>query len=341
MVTPQEVILEKVLAEYPIKAGDIRNETIKEKKGVWWVGTDRGLMILKRMSSSEETLRYILNAVGHLAANGILIPAVVKTRDGAEYVCIDGVCYILMKAIEGSAPEYGSAKELSGIVRGLASFHKASRGFFPSEGTKPKYHLGTWVDDYIGQLEDIRGFVQDKDFSAAEPQIAKDFPYFAQRAGEAIEGLKGSEYAEWIRKAGAEGCLCHQDFAAGNLILTPKGELYVLDIDSLTVDIPARDIRKLLNKIMKKNGKWEAEKTRRILEDYQEVNPLTRDEWKVVMLDLAFPHLYLGAVNKYCYRRDREWSDEKYHKRIAEMSAFEKTVEPVLKCFDSIVPVKR
>jgi len=44
-----------------------------------------------------------------------------------------------------------------------------------------------------------------------------------------------------------------------------------------------------------------------------------------------------GAMNKFYYKRDKEWSFEKYLKRINEMTALEKTITPVLENFDSIV----
>jgi len=44
-----------------------------------------------------------------------------------------------------------------------------------------------------------------------------------------------------------------------------------------------------------------------------------------------FPHLFLGAMNKFYYKRDKEWSFEKYLKRINEMTALEKTITPVWK----------
>ena len=56
------------------------------------------------------------------------------------------------------------------------------------------------------------------------------------------------------------------------------------------------------------------------------------------MADIKFPHLFLGAMNKYYYRRDKEWSEEKYFRRIKEMCAFEKTIEPLLKNFEQLIP---
>ncbi len=323
--------LDIVLKQYPITAFDIRNESYKGKKGVWWVSTNKGMKILKKVSNSEQTLLFILDAVRHLIRNGIQIPPVQKTLDGKEYVCADGVCYVLSEAIIGRNPAYTSPAELAVIAGGLAKFHRASAGFFPSSGTKPKYHLGLWVENYIKQLEDIKTYYQNdllkKEHNPINALIIREFPYFYERALKAIEGLRGKEYSDWVNDAKEKGSLCHQDFAAGNLLITPAADLYILDTDSLTVDIAARDIRKLLNKVMKKSGKWQPETVRDIMSYYQSHNPLTPSQWEVVRLDLLFPHLFFGAVDKFYRRRDKEWSEEKYMKRIMEISTFEKTGE--------------
>lgn len=321
--------IDTVLGHYPLKVLDIRNESYKDKKGVWWIHSPDGLRILKKVSNSEETLRFILDAVRHLTKNGVRLPRICKTSAGSDYVRIDDVCYVLTEAIEGRNPSYSIPREMESISAELARFHKASEGFSPSVGTKPKCHLGLWIDDYSKQLEDFKGFYEKE----------REFLYFHKRASNAIEGLRGVEYDEWVGKARSQGCLCHQDFAAGNLLLTPGGEIYVLDTDSITIDIPARDIRKLLNKVMKKSGRWDIDLAKSILHSYQSKNPLTASEWEVVRLDLMFPHLFLGAVSKHFYKRDKEWSEDKYIQRIAEVSVFEKTINPVLEDFNRIIPV--
>jgi spore coat-associated protein S len=333
--------LDEVLSNYDIKVSGIRNETYKDKKGVWWIKTSSGMKVLKKISNSESTLKFILSAVSHLTQNGVLMPAVNKAKDGRDFVNINDTCYVLLDAIEGKNPTYGS-QHLAIIVREMARFHKASAGFRPPPDSKPKCHLGTWIDDYQQQIEDMNSFYKKElEKKAADPigkTVIEEFPYFYSRAWKAIEGLRCEEYAAWVNKAKSTGCLCHQDFAAGNLVLTASGKLYVLDTDSITIDIPARDIRKLLNKVMKKNGKWDVELTKKIFGYYQSENPLTRDEWKVVGLDILFPHLFIGAMNKYYYQRDKEWSKEKYLERIKEMSALEKTITPVMDRFDSLIP---
>ncbi len=334
--------LKEVLRNYNIQVSGVRNESYKEKKGVWWIHTPEGYKILKKISNSEDTLKYILSTVGHLRKNGINIPDVIKTKDNKEYVNIKGTCYVLSEAVEGKNPSYDIPQQLMSVVRELARFHKASAGYKPPSETKPKVHLGTWIEDYENQLEDMNNFYKKelnlKENDAVGKLIIKEFPEFYKRAQKAITGLKGNEYKEWVEKSENTGSLCHQDFAAGNLFLTNEGKVFVIDTDSITIDIPARDIRKLLNKIMKKKKKWDPELTRKILGYYQAENPLTPEEWQVVKLDLMFPHLFIGAMNKYYYKREKTWTTENYHKRLKEVLAIEKSISPVINSFDSLIP---
>lgn len=331
--------LNEVLGNYDISVLSIKNESYKDKKGVWWIQAPEGYKILKKISNSEDTLKYIISAVHHLIQNGMKIPSINKTKSGNDYVNINGTCYVLSDAISGKTPSYDSPRELMAIIRELARFHRAAAGFHPPENTKPKNHLGIWVQDYTEQTEDMNRFYRDELSVNGKDSIGKfilnEFPYFYKRAYEAIESLKGKEYSDWVEKAGKMGCLCHQDFASGNLIMTPN-EIYILDTDSITIDIPARDIRKILHKIMKKSGKWEMDLTKRVLDYYQSQNPLTQSEWQVVKMDIMFPHLFIGAMNKYYYQRDKEWSPQKYLQRLKEMAAFEKTIVPLLDNFQAL-----
>ncbi|TYQ15536.1 UNVERIFIED_CONTAM: spore coat-associated protein S [Acetivibrio alkalicellulosi] len=345
MVSIAKEPLEIVLSNYNITVTKIRNESYKEKKGVWWIHTSEGFKILKKISNSEDTLKYIISAVNHLRSKGINIPKIIKTKNDNDYVLINGSCYVLSDAANGKNPSYDNSREFKIISKELARFHNASKGFFPLENTKPKIHLGKWVDDYQKQLEDMNSFYK-RDFKNNQSGeignlIIKEFPSIYKRGENALLGLNREDYKIWVEKTQKTGGLCHQDFAAGNLLLTSEDEVFILDTDSLTIDIPARDIRKLLNKMMKKKGSWNLEVIKTFMNYYQLENPLSHSEWMVVKYDLMFPHLFLGAMNKFYYQRDKEWNYQKYLSRIKEMSAFEKTLSPVLDKFESLIPTRK
>lgn len=298
-------------------------------------------MILKKISNSEATLKFIISGVNYLIKNGVGIPNILKTKDKMNYVKTNKICYVLSEAVRGTKPTYNTLGELEIISRELGKFHKAALGFSYPSDSKPKNHLGTWVAEYTTFLEDMKKFYVNEKLQKQHNNIGKliikEFPYFYERGKRAIEGLGGMEYRDWVIKINNKGCLCHQDFSSANLLLSSEG-VYVLDTDSITIDLPARDIRKLLNKIMKKTGKWDFETVKKLIYWYNNENPLLPSEWKVVMYDLMFPHLFLGAMDKYYYKRDKTWTEDNYLNRIDEMIMFEKTIAPLIQNFNSLVP---
>ncbi|MDF2593149.1 MAG: cotS2, partial [Clostridia bacterium] len=187
--------IKEVLANYNFDVLGITNENYKEKKGVWWVKTTIGDKILKKVSCSEQTLKYLLSAVDHLIQNGILLPKVNKTKAGSDYVIVNGVCFTLTDAIKGSTPSYDSPKELAAIVKELAHFHKASAGFKTREDSKPKEHLGTWVEDYTSVLEDMNEFYKNEVQTGGKTPIGKiiiaEFPFFLERGRKVLNDLSG------------------------------------------------------------------------------------------------------------------------------------------------------
>ncbi|NLX86261.1 MAG: CotS family spore coat protein [Clostridiales bacterium] len=334
--------LKGVLAAYPIDVLSIRTESYKQKKGVWWIKTPEGYRILKKHSNSDRTLDFIIAAVEYLQGKGIRIPRIIPASDGRKYVISNNSCFVLSEAVAGTNPVYNDAEQLKRIVQGLAKFHRASAGFVPPEGSKPRVHLGTWPKAYSDRAEKMKSYYAQEESINEHGDFGKiileEFPYFLRRAQEAVKGLEGSYYRQWVEEVQKTGCLCHQDFAAGNLILTGAGELYVLDIDSITLDLPIRDIRKLLLKVMKKRGGWDAGLTADMLSWYQQENPLENRQWQVLKWELLYPHLFEGIMTKYYEKREKTWSPAKYYSRLQDMIAVEKTLGHVMEGFEGLIP---
>ncbi len=335
-------VIKSVLAEYDLNVTEVRTESYKEKKGVWWVKTPYGYKILKKHSNSRETIEFILAAVEYLQGKGIRIPDIIRTTGGEKYVYRDGHCYIMSQAVAGNNPSYNRMDELRRMVEELGRFHSASGGFVPPRDAKPRVHLGGWIEDHNRQRDKLEKYYLAEstctEHTAFGETILKEFPYFLNRIKRSVEGLETSGYARWVSQAESSGCLCHQDFAAGNLMMTEAGETYVLDTDSITIDIPARDIRKLLLKVMKKRGQWDMRLTKDMLAWYQRENPLESWQWQVLKWELVYPHLFAGIMGKYYEKREESWTEGKYLKRLKEMVDMERSVDPVIDSFESLIP---
>ena len=335
--------IQAVLKEYDIEVTGIKTESYKGKKGVWWIDTPAGQKILKKEAYSYKTLEFIIAAMEHLMSNGIHMPEIIRTKKGNNYVLLDKTCYILSEAIAGKSLDYGSSESIKRVVQELAKFHKASKGFEAPTDCKIRTHLGGWVEKYREQVKKVKTYYDleysESDHSKFGKVILQEFPYFYERMEKAITGTDQPSYYQWVDEVRQAGGLCHQDFTAGNLILNKANDIFVLDTDSITIDIPLRDIRKLLNKIMKRRGEWDLILVKDILKWYQMKNPLKDRQWKVLNPTLTYPHLFVGIMSKYYERREKTWTEEKYLKRLKEMIKIEKSIDPIIENTDIILPL--
>ncbi|MBU3144401.1 CotS family spore coat protein [Clostridium sp. CF012] len=338
----KEENINSILSQYNINVVDIKSQSDKGKKAVWWIKTTSGDKILKKHSCSSKTLEFILSAVEHLRNGKVNLPKVIKTIGNTNYVKAVNSCYVLSEAIIGSNPNGDKPQELKMIVEQLARFHYASRNFIPPDDCKTRIHLGLQKEEFESQMLKLKGFY-DTEMSKAKHSefgqiILNSFPYFYKRMQLAIAENEKSGYNKWALEAKSTNCLCHQDFTASNLILTSSKQIFVLDIDSIAIDLPTRDIRKFLNKIMKKKGQWEINTTSQILQWYNAVNPLEHWKWQVLKEALIFPHLYVGIMSKYYELREDNWPEARYIERLKGMIKTEKSIEPILQNFEKIIP---
>lgn len=310
-----------VLEAYGCPDAQIVTETVKKKKAVWFVQTPEGGWVLKQSPLSEGRLRFVLAAVDHLRARGVRLPEVIPTREGLPYVASPEGLFFMMERLEGRTPSYDVPEERGAILQGLARFHRASEGFFPDSYPEARVQLGEWPRLYLKRLDALQLPAGTGTFwEATRPH----HELMVEAARTALERLQRSAYHSWTETVRRAGGLCHQDFAAGNLILEPSGDLAVLDLDSISVEIPARDLRKILLKVLKKPAVWDHKLAASMLDAYHQENPLTREQYQVLQADLIFPHLYHGLVDKYRRGRAPEWSEATFLTKLERVVAFER-----------------
>ncbi|MFK4997345.1 CotS family spore coat protein [Bacillus sp. N9] len=156
---------------------------------------------------------------------------------------------------------------------------------------------------------------------------------FIKQCEKSLSMLNNPYFDQWIEETKETKLLCHQDYAAGNLAIGDDGHLYVFDMDSLTVDLPVIDIRKILNKVMKKGTGWDLQLMLKMIKAYQEVNPLTKEQYMILAADIQFPHLIYGQIKKYYRNKEPNWTVQKYISKLSEMTATELGKDTVLQGF--------
>ncbi|WP_243298383.1 CotS family spore coat protein [Bacillus litorisediminis] len=331
-------VVKAVISQYPLKVETIYLLSYKGKKAVWSIATeDQGEVIMKKLPMQENDIKFMIHAIDYLRDRGIHTPGVYKTLSGEGYVVHDGEYFVVFESVYGRNPEYEIEEDMRMIMRGMASFHKASKGIESPTGEFPSFLLTEWKDEMERRYQRLVNWKEEKTKLAEKNAIDKLFlkyvDTFLAQAEKALTMLDNPYYEKWVEETKINKTLCHQDYASGNLVIGSDNNLYVFDMDSLTVELPIRDIRKILNKVMKKQTAWDLEKFKRMMKYYQEVNPLTIEQYQILAADLQFPHLFYGQVSKYYEGRDAKWPLRKHFERIKEMTATEISKDAVLQSF--------
>jgi len=325
-----------IMSQYPLRVVSAKLIADKGKKAAWTIVTNEGTKILKKSPATKKRLLFLIEAIKHMQNNGASIPAMVKTQSGKEYSeDSSGNCYVLSEAVQGTTPTYETA-DLLMIMKELGRFHIASRGFQSNFTTNEREHLGRWEQSYvryIERLESYKGMAKNSN-NEFEKLYLLHADRFIDQGKEALKWIQSRYYTNWINKVAVQKNLCHQDFAAANLIKTSKG-LFVIDMDSLTYDLPARDIRKIFNKVMKKNG-WNISRAALMLRAYREAHPLSEEECQIVYADLMFPHLFYGLSSKYFNKRT-EWNQPSTLQKLKAMIASDNDRQKMLSAWQTIV----
>ncbi|MGE5398028.1 MAG: CotS family spore coat protein [Chitinophagales bacterium] len=319
------------------KASNVATINLKGKKAVWRVTCGKEVYYLKKMPVSRARSLFVIAAWRYLSTRGIGLPKLITASDNNYFAEIHGDIYILTESITGPNPEVTSLKDKITFVKFLAQFHQASQGFIPPFDCEIHSLSGSLTAHYNKKKAELLSY--EKQAATKTSSFARLFlqhlPVFLQDIEQAHRLLTLANY-ERISKEMDHRILVHQDFAPGNVIQTNQG-LYVMDLDSVAFDLPYRDIRKVLNKLLKKDGVWPQNAVVAMLKAYHTVHPLNTSDLQILWADLQFPHLFCGIANKYFKQREPGWNQDKYLERLKLNLRSETAKRQALKGFENII----
>ncbi len=287
-----------VLKEYGITSKSLTMVQGGSIKTVWKLSANGKQLCLKRLKQTMDKAVFSVNAQIYVRSSGGKVPEVILNRSGKPITEYDEQLFVLYEWINGNDLNFGVPSQLKQAIQGLAAFHAASRGFFPEEQARVSTKLGKWPEQYRSiknKLTDWKKSALNNGASPAHRAYSGCVDSIIGIADRTIVRLEASKYSKLTEKGSKSVVLCHQDFGTGNVLAASDGT-YVLDLDSVTFDLPARDLRKIIGKIADNTGNWSAETISEILQWYTEKNPLSDDEKEILYIDLMFPHRFYGLT---------------------------------------------
>lgn len=305
----------------------IQSGTIKT---VWKLRAAGRLLCLKRLRQTIDKAQFSVNAQIHIKNTGGLVPGVILDKSSQPIVQYNDQLFVLYEWINGTDLNFGNPADLRQAVQGLAHFHIASRGYKPDGDSRVSTKLGKWPEQYSSMKNKLTAWKEIAAGAISQPHYSAYVKYsnsMTSIANQAIDRLAKSKYNLLAGDNSSSIVLCHQDYGKGNA-LAAGNDIFVLDLDGVTFDLPARDLRKIIGKIAENKGQWQAGTIKDILNWYTAVNPLNEDEREVLYTDLMFPHWFYGLV-KNLFQGGKPLKASEIE-RIAKL---EETKIPILKTF--------
>ncbi|MBG9792778.1 spore coat protein I [Paenibacillus dendritiformis] len=298
-----EEVARHVMSQYDMSVSSMVLITSKPDKGgaIWRIDTDKGPRSLKVLHRIPSRSLFSIGAQQYLVEQGARVPALIPTTGNENYVEAGGKLWIVTDWIEQMQPV--SKIDLEGaatLCYGLGEFHLLSKGYVPPARAGKSSRLYTWPKYYekiiakIGWFRDIASAYNE--FPASQ-QLLGVVDEFERQAREALEKLYASKYFSMTAMGEPHWGLVHQDYGWSNGQMGPGG-IWVIDLDGVAYDFPFRDLRKLITSTMDDMGVWDMAWIRGMIGAYHQANPMDREMFELLCLDMAFPNEFYKHVKE-------------------------------------------
>jgi len=307
----------------------------KEKvRKVYKLYTDKGLKCFKRAHARKSYFLFVFSAVDHLIHNGFNAPiAYERTLDND--ICIEDGEYIyyVLPWIECRQCKFKKNEDLIKAIKLSAEFHKAASGLKIPDGSQPRIYYGKWPENFEKRLDEIKLFKSIIETKKIKDEFDEVFypliDFHLNQGYEAIDLLKNSSYQSISEKAEERSEFCHHDMAEHNFLITPMGEMRIIDFDYCIMDTRLHDVASLVIRNMK-HGIWDISKAYFILNEYSKHYPINDEELKVIKYFTVFPQDFWQVGLQY-YVEKQPWTMENFMSRLNRVKNDYKKREAFLK----------
>ncbi|HET7579645.1 MAG TPA: CotS family spore coat protein [Bacillales bacterium] len=330
--------LENILAFYPVQVESTWLLFNRGGRKQWLVKTNQGHMILKKEPRKFEKTLFISGAQQHLQEKGLPISKLIQTSDGD--LCLDGGdhSYVLYEAHSGQSMNYYNRDHLLHAMAFKAEFHDKSKGYAMPDGGKKRRRLGKWEKLYRWKLQELEGFKMLAGNQVADPfsqLFTQNVDAMLDRGRQAMGEINRPEFSKRVQAHLDQNAFCEQDFTLSRLIMK-EGRPFMRELRSVNIDLPTRDLRIFLDKVMKKFSVWDSSLCCDMLKAYDEVHPLEKEDYRALWTDLRFPHVFCSIAQNYYLREKKSWSDDKYLAALKNVMAVESSKQAFLDQFDDV-----
>lgn len=302
---------------------NIKIEKMVPNKGIYELSTNEGRRCLKKINYGVQKLHFIYGAKEHLINNGFKdIDRYFLSIDENPYAIVNEDIYTLSEWIEGREADFQNDEDIMLASKALANLHIASRGYEPPENSKLKTDLGRWpylMDKRITSFGKMKNMVRKKknkktDFDI---QYINSMDFYKDLGIKAMEILKESEYENLCMLEEETKGFCHHDFTYHNIIMGENEKVNIVDFDYCKREVRVYDLANFIIKVLKRR-EWDIEVCKKIIDSYNQVEPLKEEEYRILYAFLVFPQRFWRLCNRYYYN-ESSWVQTTFINKITSL----------------------
>ena len=298
---------------------------VRKGRGAFLCDTDRGCLIFKEFSGSENRLQLQDKLLRQIEKDGtVRVEQLIPNREGDLFVKdAYETKYILKTWCEGRECDIYNREECAQAVELLAALHNSMQLEALFEDIPRPFSPEKEYEKHNRELRKVRKFLNQKSQKTwFEIHLAKYFDFFLEQALSVTEEWK--QYSEIVSREALDACnvqgskfvhFCHGDYQYHNILHDNKG-WFLVNFEKCMADDPIRDLYLLMRKLLEK-GNWSVEMGHDLLCTYEKVRPISA-------LSRIDPEKFWKIANFY-YNSGKAWipgrNQEKLEKLVEQEQA--------------------
>lgn len=307
-------IINSVLKRYNINAA-----SIERKRSAYKIQTESKYLCLKKMKHGEKKAENGYNLVSELNKHNFNnTPAYILTSDRKTFVYEHKYYFYITEWIDGVECSMDDINEAAECMKLLANFHKSSMLIDQSK-ICIKNNLKNWplmFKNCINEMERFKKIINKKRIRTKFDNLyINNLDKYIERAEVSLAILNNSEYYTLSKLAEKSRTICHDSFYYQN-VMKKDDNLYLIDLDSIIIDLHINDVGKLIRRLMyKKEYKWSFDKAKLLIDAYKEIKTIDNNEIEAMLALILFPHKF-WKIGRKRYVKNKSWNETKYTHKL-------------------------
>lgn len=319
---------ETILEQYELTVNGIT-----KGRGIYICDTSLGMKALTAFRGSMERAWMLDKVLIYLKEQKIAAEQLCRTKEGEILAKDDaGGKFLLKDLVLGNECNPKNMPDMVCAVQALARLHRCLEQCpveIPELADSDKGSLRFLYEKHYHELVKVKNFVKSrKKKNEFEMKFQKNYPHFMEQAEKSVTMLAACE-TKWQQRG-----LCHGDFNQHNVVCTQSG-WQIVNFENMNVSFPMADLCNFLRKMMEKND-WNFALGQRLLEAYDDVDPLDANAYRQLYVLLLFPEKFWKLSNHY-FNSHKAWLSERDIEKLDRMMEQEQARELFLENLFSII----